>query len=149
MSEQQTTKLASMLADIAASETFSVAAINRYNSLIKQVESMEKREADLNEKLEAAKREVIEKGRQITRLDSELSAFRYRESDIAEREKKIFDLEKQAAVNAAVADTWAKSCGLMFRNIEVRQSAFGTRPVAMDGYVSSSNFSSDVTSSAI
>jgi uncharacterized coiled-coil protein SlyX len=121
-------KLSDLIDDMVREKTFSLDALDAVKGLrdraLVQDASIEKLTKTL-----ADRDETIGKMRsQASELSAEITAFKARESSIAEREGKTRDLELREAASTASAGAYREVFGTIFKNVTVRESAMKQLP---------------------
>ena len=126
MSTPQEQSLREALDALVQEKTFSLEGL-------KAIEGIRTKALDLEAQLERANVTIKNKGDEIADLTKQRDAalktnsqWQAREQEIIKREVEANNAILSGAVNKAIAETWEKSCGLVFRNLEVRQAMFGT-----------------------
>jgi hypothetical protein len=90
------------------------------------IESLEKR-------LETSRTEYGTQAARLTEVNRQVMAFQTREAELVERERKIFDHEKTAAVATAQSAAYRDVVGMAFRNTTVREHVLSNNPQWVPG----------------
>lgn len=139
------TPLMTELNKLIETQTFSASAAEGIAKLRKRVEDADKRELYSQQSIAELKREKLALENKVERLTRDLGDWGAREAALVEREKKMTELEKTAAVESAVRDAYASMFDKMFANRRFRESNIDSH--SESGYVGGQSTNRNVTHS--
>jgi uncharacterized protein (DUF3084 family) len=138
-------QLLQVLDDLIEKQTFSAAAADGIAALRKQAEDAEtKATAALtaNAELQKAKAKVEQSNAE---LQNKINDWNMLADNIYMREKKITELEKQAAVSSALSDAYIRMFDKVFANRQFREKSIDSH--SESGYANNQSTSKSVTHS--
>lgn len=124
--------LTEQIRKIVESETLTGKGLQAFTAALDKVQNLERDIGKANELIKKQEEEIAILSRERSSMKAEIERFKAAHGQLAERESAITNLEKKAAVCEAVAETWEKACGLVFRNTTIRESMYGQVPRGMD-----------------
>lgn len=140
--------LTEQIRKIVEAETLTGKGVQAFNTALEKVQNLERDIDKANQHIKKQEEEISILRRDGSSMKAEIDRFKAAHGALAEREKKITELEKNEAVAKAVAYTWESACGLVFRNTTVREQMFGQAPRGVDANPNSYHSGDTVPTSA-
>lgn len=137
-----TDSLIAQINRLVEEKTFSLDALSAIEGIKNAAQSAQKELEAAREELKNERANSLRLGEIVAQNIAAGSELAKRVAAVEAREKVMTELEKKAAIADAVSSAQKEMVALVFRNLEVRQSVFGSQPavIGTPPYVSTANF---------
>lgn len=134
------------IAKVVADKTFSVEAVDAIKALRDDLKVKEEllKKAERNEKY--LTKQIDELGVRVTTFESEAEDFTEERKRLAKRKEDFGNAETRALVAEAKLAGVMDVANLVFRNVEIRESIYGTVPVLRESSPGYTNVENHATS---
>ena len=129
-----TGKINELIQEQAASGVFTADVIKQMHAISEESIALKKSNDEIRLLVDGANKMNDTLLADNNKLTDQVAAFRKREKELGDRERKMTVLELTAEHEAKRVQDHINMVGLVFRNTEVRKEMYGTTPAGVDQY---------------